>query len=109
MRIGKIETKWVRPSLNYVDVKDSLRINSRKFIEWKLHRWIRTKSRRSEEKDDRKNVNIGENIGQDVLDFGVYVSSIPAKRVSSDRDNGGCHPPSNKSLNATNLFNRRCH
>ena len=109
MRIGKIETKWVRLSLNYVDVRDSLRINSRKFIEGKLQRRIRTKSRRSEEKDDRKNVNIAENIDQDVLDFGVYESSTPAKPVSSDRDNDSCHPPSNKSLNATNLFNRRCH
>ena len=56
-----------------------------------------------------KNVNIAEKIDQDILDFGVNESGIPAKRVSSDRDNDGCHPPSNKSLNATNLFNRRCH
>ena len=55
------------------------------------------------------NVNIAEKIDQDILDFGVNESGIPAKRVSSDRDNDGCHPPSNKSLNATNLFNRRCH
>ena len=56
-----------------------------------------------------KNVNIAEKIDQDILDFGVNKSGIPAKRVSSDRDNDGCHPPSNKSLNATNLFNKRCH
>ena len=57
----------------------------------------------------KKNVNIADKIGQDILDFGVNESDIPAKQVSSDRDNDGCHPPSNKSLNATNLFNRRCH
>ena len=34
-----------------------------------------------------QNVNIAEKIGQDILDFGVYESGIPAKRVSSDRDN----------------------
>ena len=56
-----------------------------------------------------KNVNIAEKFGQDILDFGVNESDIPAKQVSSDRDNDGCHPSSNKSLNATNLFNRRCH
>ena len=56
-----------------------------------------------------KNVNLAEKIGQDILDFGVNESDIHAKPVSSDRDDDSCHPPSNKSLNATNLFNRCCH
>ena len=48
-------------------------------------------------------------MGQEILDFGLNEAGIPAKRVSSDRGNDGCHRPNNKSLNATNLFNRCSH
>ena len=114
MRVGKIETKWVCPSLNHV-------FSTWEIVSLLLESRVASLSNRSfkggygpnqegvRKKKVEKNVNIAEKVDQDILDFGVNESGIPAKRVSSDRDNDGCHPPSNKSLNETNLFNRRCH
>ena len=114
MRVGKIETKWVCPSLNHVFSTweiVSLLLESRvaSLSNGSFKGGYGPKQEGVRKKKVEKNVNIAEKIDQDILDFGVNESGIPAKWVSSDRDNDGCHPPSNKWLNATNLFNRRCH
>ena len=93
------------------DVRDSLLLESRvaSLSDGSFKGAYRPNQEGVRKRTIEKNVNIAEKIGQDILDFGVNESGIPAKRVSSDRGNDSCHPPSNKSLNATNLFNRRCH
>ena len=109
MRVGKTDEMGVSLLASCLfDVRDSLFLKSR--VTRLSSGSFKGGSRSSEEKNNKKNVNMAEKIGQDILDLyeNVYESGIPAKRVSSNRDNNGCHPPINKSLNATNLFNRCC-